>query len=149
MARSAGLSAWQFVTPALVVAFVLGIDGAPPSTTRSRPYCRSARNDLKLNYSDMLPLGSVEAAAPFWIGQRTDEGQAIINAVSSRDQGINLNGVSVFTFDTEGRFKQRIEARDGRTGAWRHGVLATPASMRWAVLPAEAIGIPSQDQPYT
>jgi lipopolysaccharide export system permease protein len=56
-----------------------------------------------------------------WVSQRTDDGQAIINAVSSRDQGINLNGVSVFTFDTEGRFKQRIEARAAvlEPGVWR------------------------------
>jgi len=56
----------------------------------------------------------------FWVSQRTDEGQAIINAVGSRDQGINLNGVSIFIFDTDGRFKQRIEARAAVLvpGAW-------------------------------
>jgi len=56
----------------------------------------------------------------FWVSQRTDEGQAIINAVASRDQGINLNGVSIFIFDTDGRFKQRIEARAAVLipGAW-------------------------------
>jgi lipopolysaccharide export system permease protein len=40
--------------------------------------------------------------------------------MASRDQGINLNGVSVFLFDNDGRFKQRIEARAAVLvpGAW-------------------------------
>ena len=48
VARSAGLSAWQFVTPALVVAFLLGIV-ATTSTIRSPPFCRSARSVSKPN----------------------------------------------------------------------------------------------------
>ena len=79
---------------------------------------RSKRFEAEL-FGQMTSAAS-EAAAPFWVSQRTDDGQAIINAVSSRDQGINLNGVSVFTFDTEGHFKQRIEARAAvlEPGVW-------------------------------
>jgi lipopolysaccharide export system permease protein len=119
VARSAGLSAWQFVAPAILVAFVLGV----AATTIYNPISailqeRSKRLEVELltHKSNALSRGG----GPFWIGQRTDEGQAIINAGSSRDQGINLNGVSVYTFDAEGRFKQRIEARAGllEPGAW-------------------------------
>ena len=119
VARSAGLSAWQFVAPAILVAFVLGV----AATTIYNPISailqeRSKRLEVELltHKSNALSRGG----GPFWIGQRTDEGQAIINAGSSRDQGINLNGVSVYTFDPEGRFKQRIEARAAllEPGAW-------------------------------
>jgi lipopolysaccharide export system permease protein len=119
VARSAGLSAWQFVAPAILVAFVLGV----AATTIYNPISailqeRSKRLEVEFltHKSNALSRGG----GPFWIGQRTDEGQAIINAGSSRDQGINLNGVSVYTFDPEGRFKQRIEARAGllEPGAW-------------------------------
>jgi lipopolysaccharide export system permease protein len=119
VARSAGLSAWQFVAPAILVAFVLGV----AATTIYNPISailqeRSKRLEVELltHKSSALSRGG----GLFWIGQRTDEGQAIINAGSSRDQGINLNGVSVYTFDAEGRFKQRIEARAGllEPGAW-------------------------------
>ena len=57
----------------------------------------------------------------FWVSQRSDDGQAIINAKTSRDQGVGLNGVSVFTFDQDGHFKQRIEARAAllEPGDWR------------------------------
>src|SRR5215510_10345203 len=119
VARSAGLSAWQFVAPALVVAFVLGI----AATTIYNPISailqeRSKRLEAELFGQAATGLG--RSGGTFWMSQRTDEGQAIINAASSRDQGINLNGVSVYTFDTEGRFKQRIEARAAvlDRGAW-------------------------------
>lgn len=134
VARSAGLSAWQFVTPALVVAFVLGL----MATTIYNPVSailqeRSKRFEAELFGHTATALS--RSGGPFWIGQRTDEGQAIINAVSSRDQGINLNGVSVFTFDPEGRFKQRIEARAAvlEPGVW---VLRDARVYVLAVLPA-------------
>ena len=52
--------------------------------------------------------------------KRQDDGQAIINAKSSQDQGVSLSGVSVFTYDGAGRYKQRIEARAAvlETGSW-------------------------------
>ncbi len=89
-------------------------------TIQYRPRCRSARSASRLNFSGRLPPRSAASGGTFWMNQRTDEGQAIINAVASRDQGINLNGVSIFVFDIDGRFKQRIEARAAVLvpGAW-------------------------------
>ncbi|HET7383976.1 MAG TPA: LPS export ABC transporter permease LptG [Pseudolabrys sp.] len=118
VARSAGLSAWQFVTPALVVAFALGI----VATTVYNPISamlqeRSMRFEAEL-FGTNAPS---RRGGGFWVSQRTDDGQAIINATGSRDQGINLNSVSIFTFDVDGHFKQRIEARAAvlEPGAWR------------------------------
>ena len=110
VARSAGLSAWQFVTPALAVAFLLGI----AATTIYNPVAAILQERSKRFESELFGQTANalrQSGGTFWVSQRTDDGQAIINAVSSRDQGINLNGVSVFVFDNEGRFKQRIEAR--------------------------------------
>ena len=135
VARSAGLSAWQFVAPALLVAFVLGLMATaiynPVSAILQE---RSKRFEAELFGHTASALS--RSGGTFWVGQRTDEGQAIINAVSSRDQGINLNGVSVFTFDTEGRFKQRIEARAAvlETGVW---VLRDARVYALAVLPVK------------
>jgi lipopolysaccharide export system permease protein len=55
------------------------------------------------------------------LSQRSDEGQAIINAKSSRGQGVHLNGVTVFTFDKDAHFKSRVEARAAvlEPGVWR------------------------------
>ena len=142
IARSAGLSAWQFVTPALGVAFVLGI----VATTIYNPVSAILQERSKRFESELFGQTANalrQSGGTFWVSQRTDDGQAIINAVSSRDQGINLSGVSIFAFDNDGRFKQRIEARAAvlEPGAWRlrsppsasraQSGCATLASMHW------------------
>ena len=57
----------------------------------------------------------------FWVRQRTEDGNAVINAKSSSQQGIQLAGVSIFRFDESDRFQQRIEAKSAvlHTGYWR------------------------------
>jgi lipopolysaccharide export system permease protein len=120
VARSAGMSAWQFVAPALLVAFVLGI----LATAVYNPVSAILQERSKRFESELFgqnETASNRTGGTSWVSQRTDEGQAIINAVSSRDQGIHLSRVSVFTFDPEGRFKQRIEARTAtlEPGVWR------------------------------
>jgi lipopolysaccharide export system permease protein len=118
--RSAGMSAWQFIAPALAVAFLLGVF----ATAIYNPIAavmqeQSKRIDAELTGHNLTPL--LGGGGPFWASQNTAEGQAIINAKSSREQGIALNGVTVFTFDKANHFKQRIEARAAvlEPGVWR------------------------------
>lgn len=120
IARAAGMSAWQFISPALVVAFLFGVF----ATTIYNPVSamlqeQSKRYEAELFGTNANALRGVAGNA--WVSQRDDSGLAIINAKSSRNQGISLTGVSVFTFDTAGRFKQRIEARAAvlEPGVWR------------------------------
>jgi lipopolysaccharide export system permease protein len=119
VARSAGLSAWQFVTPALVVAFALGI----VATTVYNPISAILQERSKRFEAELFgkATNAPRRGGSFWLSQRTDDGQTIINAAGSRDQGINLNGVSIFSFDVDGHFKQRIEARVAvlEPGVWR------------------------------
>jgi lipopolysaccharide export system permease protein len=120
VARAAGMSAWQFISPALLVAFMLGVFATtvynPISATLQE---RSKRYEAELFGRDPTVLRGI--GGMFWISQRSDDGQAIISAKASRDQGAGLNGVSVFEFDLDGRFKQRIEARAAQLepGAWQ------------------------------
>ncbi|HEY6860552.1 MAG TPA: LPS export ABC transporter permease LptG [Pseudolabrys sp.] len=119
VARSAGLSAWQFVTPALVIAFALGI----VATTVYNPISAILQERSKRFEAELFGTATnvPRRGGSFWLSQRTDDGQTIINAAGSRDQGINLNGVSIFSFDVDGHFKQRIEARAAvlNPGVWR------------------------------
>src|ERR1039458_2695239 len=105
LGRSAGMSAWQFSAPALVVAFLLGVF----ATTVYNPVSailreRSKRFEAELFNRDPSALRG--NGGTFWASQRSSEGQTIINAKSSRDQGVALNGVSAFVFDSAGHFKQ-------------------------------------------
>ena len=102
VARSAGMSAWQFVTPALLVALVLGALAA----TVYNPVSAALREQSKRLEIDLFgerPSGLRQSGSGFWVRQKTAEGQAIINATSSREQGALLGGVTVFAFDAEGK----------------------------------------------
>src|SRR5450830_1781867 len=120
VARAAGMSAWQFISPALVVAFLLGIF----ATTVSNPISAILQERSKRYEAELFgqnPSASRGSGGTFCVSQHDSDGQAIINAKSSTDQGGGLNGVSLFTFDSAGHFKQRIEARAAvlEPGTWR------------------------------
>ena len=120
IARSAGMSAWQFIAPALVAAFLIGI----LATAVYNPLAAVLREQSKRYEAELFGNSRgqlLSSGGPFWTSQRTAEGQAIINATSSRDQGISLNGVTAFTFDKDNHFKQRIEAQAAvlEPGVWR------------------------------
>lgn len=121
IARAAGMSAWQFITPALVVALVVGIF----ATTVYNPVSAFLQEQSKRLQAEIMgeDLGGLRKASgnKLWVRQRSPEGQSIINAQTSREQGIRLGGVTIFTFDEGGVFKERIEAKTAvlERGAWR------------------------------
>jgi len=119
VARAAGVSAWQFVAPAIVSAFLFGA----LATTVYNPISATLHERSKRLESEMmgeLPTALQSNTAGFWVRQKSAEGAAIINAKSSREQGTKLGAVSVFTFDNAGHFQERIEARGARLeeGFW-------------------------------
>ncbi len=120
VARAAGMSAWQFIAPAVVGAFLIGVF----ATTIYNPMSALLRERSKKFESELFGRSSTEFGGggnSFWASQRNADGLAIINAKTSRDQGVELSGVTVFTFDNANHFKQRIEARAAvlDPGVWR------------------------------
>ena len=120
VARAAGVSAWQFVAPAMIAAFFFGTI----ATTIYNPISavlheRSKRLEADMMGENMSALQ--ENTSGFWVRQKSNDGAAIINATTSREQGATLGGVSVFTFDTEGHFQSRIEAKSAtlQQGYWQ------------------------------
>ena len=116
IARAAGMSAWQFISPAVVVAFVIGI----AATAIYNPISAALQEQSKRLEAKLFGQ-ETSGGGTFWVRQRTDEGQAIISAKSSQQQGVQLNGVSIFAFDNDGRFKERHEAKSAILEAttWR------------------------------
>jgi len=120
VARAAGVSAWQFIAPALIVAFVLGVF----ATAVYNPMSATLREISKRYEAEIFgqtPENAIGGRGQtFWLNQRSDEGDALISARSTREQGVFLNGVSVFLFDRAGHFASRVEARSGelRRGTW-------------------------------
>ncbi len=109
VARSAGVSAWQFVKPAMVIALLLGI----ATTTILNPVAavlreRSERLEAELSGDRRNPLLTHSG---LWLRQRNQDGQSIINAAGSRQQGAELSGVSIFSLDNADGYLGRIEAK--------------------------------------
>jgi lipopolysaccharide export system permease protein len=119
VARAAGVSAWQFISPALACALVLGV----LATTVYNPMSANLRELSKRMEAELfgnVPGGGLQDASGFWINQATSDGQAIINAARSEQQGVRLTGLTVFRFDSNSQFKERIEAREAtlQDGHW-------------------------------
>ena len=117
--RRIGMSAWQFLMPSVVLAFLLGV----VATTIYNPISATLQERSKIIEAEIFnqaPAGQRIEGAAFWVRQRTAEGQAIINAKTSRNQGSELGTVTVFTFNTAGQYLERIDA--GRavlgSGVW-------------------------------
>jgi lipopolysaccharide export system permease protein len=119
VARAAGVSAWQFISPALASSIILGI----VATIAYNPMSANLRELSKRMEAELFgsaPGGGIQDAAGFWLNQINTDGQSIINAARSEQQGVRLTGLTVFRFDTNLQFKERIEAREAalEEGRW-------------------------------
>jgi lipopolysaccharide export system permease protein len=119
VARAAGVSAWQFIAPALASSILLGI----LATVAYNPMSANLRELSKRMEAELFgsaPGGGIRDASGFWLNQINSDGQWIINAARSEQQGVRLTGLTVFRFDPEFQFKERIEAREAtlEEGRW-------------------------------
>ena len=119
VARAAGVSAWQFIAPALASAIALGV----LATTVYNPMSANLRELSKKMEAELFgsaPGGGIQDASGFWINQVNSDGQVIINAARSEQQGVRLTGLTLFRFDNDFQFKERIEAREAtlEDGYW-------------------------------
>jgi lipopolysaccharide export system permease protein len=127
VARSAGISAWQFIAPALVIALMIGT----AATTIYNPMSAILRErSVRLEESVFKSDNVQGSGGTFWVGERGEEGQTIVSAKVSRRQGIELGGVSIFRYDQAGHFRDRIEAKSAalEAGYWRLDAASVLAS---------------------
>jgi len=107
--RAGGMSVWQFLRPGLVVALVLGI----AAVALYNPLAAAARSEAERLIAEAfggeasLLASSGEGS---WLRQDGVDGQSVMNARASANQGLSLAGVVVFQFDTRGRFVERLDA---------------------------------------
>ena len=120
VARSAGVSAWQFIAPAVIAALGVGIF----ATAVYNPVAAVLHEQSKWMEAELsgnAPQRRGVTGSGIWLRQRGADGNSIINAASSREQGILLSTVTVFVYDTNNKFMERIEAVSAKLeqGQWR------------------------------
>ena len=116
VARSAGVSVWQFIAPPVFVAAAIGICVAsmynPLSTTMKR---QADRIEAKLFGAAGNPKAGI------WIRQKSVDGESILHADGRDDATGSVVHVQVFSFGPDGAFVERIDAETAtlEDGYWR------------------------------
>ncbi|MGO8797493.1 MAG: LPS export ABC transporter permease LptG [Roseiarcus sp.] len=117
VARAAGVSVWQFLAPPLAVVLVLGVLSVALYNPGSA-YMKQRADAIEAKLFG--PAGQAGGAAGLWIRQKSVDGQAIVHAEGVADRGVTLSKVTVFNFDDDGGFTERIDAAGGvlHDGFW-------------------------------
>jgi lipopolysaccharide export system permease protein len=112
VARAAGVSAWQFLFPVLVVAFALGVVKVVAfSPLSSALLSRFERLETRW-FKGQSSLLSVSPTG-LWLRQASDLDQSVVHStkVSISDKGIELTEVTIFVNEGADKFLQRIDAK--------------------------------------
>ena len=109
--RAAGVSAWQFLLPVLLIAFVLGLGKIavlnPVASAMLSQYEQLEATLLKGQHSFL----SISRTG-LWLRQSNKSGQSVVNARHVLQQGmdVELRDVTVFVYEGKDKFKERIDA---------------------------------------
>jgi lipopolysaccharide export system permease protein len=120
VARAAGVSVWQFLSPAVVVAFLIGL----VAVTVFNPVASLTEAAYEKLESRILRQGSDQPAlsnAGLWLRQSDQAGnQIVIHAGRIASQQLILDSVTLFFFNERTQFTSRIDAQTARleNGDW-------------------------------
>lgn len=118
VARAAGISAWQFLTPICLGALAFGVTTLLVlNPLASLGFERAQALEVEARAGNAAP--ATASAAP-WIKQRTEEGETIIGAQTTLDQGLVLVGATFLRIGEDGRIAERLDAERAhlRDGYW-------------------------------
>lgn len=118
IARSAGISAWQFLLPCCLGALLFGILAVGvlnPLAAYGLSRSEQIESELRSGKSN-----NVSADATPWIRQKTKSGDTIIGAHAILNQGLAMADASFFSLDPQGNIIERRDARHAylRDGYW-------------------------------
>lgn len=117
VARAAGISAWQFVSPALVVALLAGM----VVTSVYNPIATTLKDRANAIEAHIFRRGGAALSEVVWLRQRSVDGEAILRASGLDSDKDVLRGVTAFVLDEQGQLVERVEAPTARlfSGYWR------------------------------
>jgi lipopolysaccharide export system permease protein len=120
--RSAGISAWQFLTPVLAMALIIGVVNVvafnPLAATLYRRYEKLQDTMLMRNNGNPMLLGETG----LWLRETHQNDQLVLHAGAVRQEGFDLllRQVSIYVSDPDNHFLYGLEAA---TAQLKGGVL--------------------------
>ncbi|MDF1685573.1 MAG: lipopolysaccharide export system permease protein [Parvibaculaceae bacterium] len=131
VARAAGVSAWQFLAPIFVLAFILGTF---VTTVYNPVAARMISRFEVMEAKHIKGRASILSLSQsgLWLGEANQEGRKVVHALrgSQTDAGIELQDVIVFQYGPSDEFLGRIDAEKASldkgfwllTNAWITGI---------------------------
>jgi lipopolysaccharide export system permease protein len=107
--RAAGISVWQFMLPAMIVAFLLGLG----FVLLYNPIAAAARGEAERLYAAAFGRGESllkTKNSGGWLREDGADGPSVIHSLEVLNQGLELKGVTVFQYDRDHGLIERIEA---------------------------------------
>ncbi len=121
VSRAAGVSAWQFMLPVLLLGLVLGILKVAvfnPLTSVTLTRFEQVEAAAFKGQTSFLALSD----SGLWLRQSNDEGQSVVFAKTVLQQGtdVELGAVNVFIYEGSDKFIRRIDAEEAalEDGFW-------------------------------
>lgn len=130
--RSSGLSVWQFITPIVAVAMVIGVINVTllhPAGTLFVSKYESLESEYLDKSSSLIKLSD----QGLWLRQSHDNGTAILHSAKIQTPEWVLNEVVVLFFSEDNNFLRRIDASSAQldSGQWNfsNAVINKPQSL--------------------
>ncbi|MCB9947895.1 MAG: LPS export ABC transporter permease LptG [Rhodospirillaceae bacterium] len=119
VARAAGVSAWQFLLPVVLLAAVIGV--AKIALFNPIAAAMFARYEV-LEDRNIRGISAVLdiSRGGLWLRQRDEDGISVIHAERTAPEEILLSNVIVFLYDRDEHYRGRIDAREAQLedGYW-------------------------------
>jgi lipopolysaccharide export system permease protein len=118
--RAAGMSVWQFLRPAILVALLIG----SLAVTVYNPMAAAARAESERLFSQVFGRESSlmqSQTSGAWLRQEGADGSSVVNARAALRRGLELVGVTMLLYDKTGAFVERVEGSRAllEDGFWR------------------------------
>jgi lipopolysaccharide export system permease protein len=110
--RAAGISVWQFVLPAAIVAFLLGV----LAVALYNPIAAITRAESERLYAEVFDrqenLLRQKGGVGAWLREDGVDGPSVVHAARALNHGLELKRVSIFQYDKDHKLVERVEAAE-------------------------------------
>ena len=115
VSRAAGISVWQFSAPAIATAFAIGVFAVAVFNPFSA-FLKEKSDEIGIVLFGKEQRVVLQTTGAVWLRQNGADGESVLHAHYALDKGAHLVGVTVYTFDADGHYLQRIDAEDAKLG---------------------------------
>lgn len=134
VARAAGVSAWQFLMPALIVSFILGVF----MVTAFNPFSAAMLTrfeQIKAKYIHGNETMLAVSSSGVWLREKNkNSGTTIIHALHVNQSNMELYEVTLFIFTPEYKLSSRVDADkahidEGTEWVFQNATVTTPGKL--------------------